>query len=64
MNYNEKISKFSTTVLDSPHFQHIAKSDKEDIIILAKIVFNDELALEDYDFIGDILSGKYLKEAI
>lgn len=67
MNINNKIAKFSSTLLEGKYFsdlKNLKKGDREDIIILVKLIFGDELADEDYPHIEDILHAKYLMEVI
>lgn len=67
MNINDKIAKFSETLLEGRFFSDLSdlkRGDRESIIILAKLIFGDELADEDYPYIEEILHSKYLMEVI
>jgi len=65
MNINDKIAKFSEVLLESTYYANTGKKgDMEDIIILARMIFGEEISEEDYPFIEEILHTKYLCEVI
>ena len=56
---NEQYVNFSTFLLESKTFEHIPISDRQTIVILAKLIFIDDVKEE---LLTKLLKLKYLKE--